>query len=54
MTEFSPELLRLAEEATKRNAERSAKLEAMTPEDRKKAIEEWAKNLAAEVVDLND
>ncbi len=43
---FSPELLRLAEEAAKRSAERNAELEAMTPEEREKAIEKWARELA--------
>ncbi len=44
----------LAQAAHDANAKRNAELEAMTPKDREKAIAEWAKQLAADVADLND
>ena len=47
-------LRELARSAVEANAKRNAELEAMSPEDREKAIQEWAAKLAGEVADLND
>ena len=51
---MSPEIRKLAEEAVAANAKREAGLAAMTPEDRERAINEWAHKLADEVSALND
>lgn len=45
---------KLAREAAEACARREAELDAMSPEDRDKAIDEWAEGLAADVADLND
>ena len=48
---WSHELLALAQKALERQDAEKAKLAAMTPEDRKKYIDEWAKRLAEESVE---
>jgi acyl-CoA reductase-like NAD-dependent aldehyde dehydrogenase len=52
--EMSPETRKLAQEAADACARREAELAAMSPEDREKAIDEWARKLAEDVSSLND
>lgn len=52
--ECSESTRELARQAYEANEKRNAELAAMTPEDREKAIQEWAETLAADVADLND
>lgn len=47
-------LRKLAHEAVEASAQRNAELEAMSPEDREKAIGAWAKKLADDVANMND
>ncbi len=49
-----PETRALAQRAVEACAKREAELAAMSPEDREKAIEAWAKRLAEDVCSLND
>lgn len=51
MTDSTRDLARAAVES---NDRRNAELEAMSPEDREKAIEAWAKQLAEDVCALDD
>ncbi|HME04480.1 MAG TPA: hypothetical protein VKG38_15780 [Solirubrobacteraceae bacterium] len=53
-TKAGPWLRGLAQEVAKANAQREAELAAMSPDARERAIDEWAKNLAAEAADWND
>jgi hypothetical protein len=50
----SPEMRRLAQEASEANDRREAELAAMSPEDRERAIEQWARKLAEESASVND
>jgi hypothetical protein len=50
----SPELKQLAQEAVDACKKREAELDAMSPADREKAINEWARKLATEVSTLDD
>lgn len=51
---MSPERRALAQRAVEACEKREAELAAMSPEDRDKAIQEWAERLAADVADLTD
>lgn len=51
---MSPERRALAREAAASAAAREAELLAMTPENRERAIAEWASKLAGDVADLTD
>jgi acyl-CoA reductase-like NAD-dependent aldehyde dehydrogenase len=50
----SEETLKAAQASVDAGAKHEAEMAAMSPEEREKAIEEWATKLAAEVADLND
>lgn len=56
MTErmWSPELLELARQAAERSAAENAKVAAMTPEERKKYIHEWAERMAKASVEAGE
>jgi hypothetical protein len=49
-----PSLRDLAQQAVDASDRRNAELAAMSPEDREKAINEWAQELADDVADLDD
>lgn len=51
---FSPGLNELAKQAAEASAKRNAELEAMSPEDREKAIGEWAEKLAEDSVAIGE
>lgn len=51
---MSPETRAMAQAAVEACEKREAELAAMSPEDREKAIDEWARKLAGDVCSLND
>jgi hypothetical protein len=54
LVNMPPEVRKLAEAAVEACKKREAELEAMSPEDRQKAIEAWAHKLAEDTAGLND
>jgi hypothetical protein len=54
VTQWTTAMLAQAEAAAAANAKRNAELEAMSPEDREKAIAEWARRLAEDTAHLDD
>lgn len=52
--EWSPELLKMAEEALKRSQEENAKILAMGPEDREKYLADWRKRFADHLAQLGE
>ena len=50
----SPSTRELAQRAVEAQERREAELAAMSPEERDKAIEEWARKLAEDVADADD
>ena len=51
---MTPERRRLAQQVIEANDRREAELAAMSPEDRDRAIDQWAKKLAEDSASLND
>jgi hypothetical protein len=51
---MTPEMRKLAQQAVEANDRREAELAAMSPEDRERAIDQWAKKLAEDTAGLND
>lgn len=52
--EWSPELLKLSQEALKRQDDEKAKLAAMSPEEREKYLADWRKRFSDHLANLGE